>query len=343
MRKAVFLCALTAGALRPGGVASSPALAAGIDTVFVVPGSHLDIGFTAPISQVRDERIHDIDIAIDAAEHDPGFVWFEEGGWTVEAWLDHYQHDVARIGRLRALVMSGRFGVAATLLSAHAAAFPHALTLLTMHLDRIERELGRRPTVAVVNDVPAFPEALVDALAKAGIKYLLAAPNLTLSPPIPVGISQHPFYWESARGNRVLTYLDTDGYGEGLAWGLPPACARLFNARRFPASISDDQVLDAGARVELARHPQEMALTIVQDAFDNWDKLCVAAARSGKQLERATERAAHCRCCDTRDLFQAPGSASAPRRCPCAAASGAVTGICCAPASRCGAGGCDRR
>src|SRR5689334_15216097 len=58
------------------------------DTVFIVPGAHLDLGFTAPISEVREQRIHILDRAIQMALHDSSFVWFEEGGWSVDAWLD---------------------------------------------------------------------------------------------------------------------------------------------------------------------------------------------------------------------------------------------------------------
>src|ERR1019366_10396981 len=98
--------------------------------------------------------------------------------------------------------------VGATLLSPYAAAFPDALHLLTLHLDRIQRELGRRPAVSVVNDVPAVPEALVDALAAAGIKYLLMGPNLVFSGPLPLAVTRDPFYWESANGARVLVSMD---------------------------------------------------------------------------------------------------------------------------------------
>ncbi|HEX3926711.1 MAG TPA: hypothetical protein VHW65_01835 [Gemmatimonadales bacterium] len=245
------------------------------DTLFVVPGSHLDLGYTAPLSVVRDERVHIIDLAIADAERDPGFVWFEEGGWSVEAWLDHYHADFARIALLRSLVMSGRIGVGATLLSAHGAAFPAALHLLTMHLDRIERELGRRPVVAVLNDVPSAPEALVDALAAAGIHYLLAAPNQTFTAPLPATLVQRPFYWESSRGARVLTYIDPDGYMSGAArWGLPPQCARAFNPRLFPRDASDAQVLAAGAGQEFAHRAGALPIDIVQDSYDNWEPDC---------------------------------------------------------------------
>ncbi|MGH7583276.1 MAG: hypothetical protein ACREL5_08645 [Gemmatimonadales bacterium] len=248
----------------------------GVDTVFVVPGSHLDLGFTAPLTTVRDERIRIIDRAIDLAHADPGFVWFEEGGWTVEAWLDHYHGDPMHIAQLRTLVRQGRIGVGATLLSPYAAAFPGALHLLTMHLDRIQRELGRRPTVAVVNDVPAVPEALIDALAAAGIHYLLMGTNLSFSAPLPASVTQDPFYWQTARGNRVLVAIDPHGYTTGLTnWLLPPDCVRAMDPRHF-AGTSDEQILAFGVGGQLKALTTTEPLTIIEDELDNADPSCVA-------------------------------------------------------------------
>ncbi len=256
-----------------GGPPSGPAHA--MDTVFVLPGSHLDIGFTAPISEVRDRRIQVLDGAIAAAQRDSNFIWFEEGGWTVEAWLDRYHDQPGRIAALRALVMRGQIGVGATLLSPYAAAFPDGLRLLTLHLDRVERELGVRPTVAVINDVPALPEAVVDALAAAGIKYLLGAPNLTFSPPLPAALVRQPFYWLSSQGARLLVYLDSDGYGSASAtWGLPPECASAMNPGRFPPALGRDSIITRGIRDGLFRRGSNLPLMIVQDAYDNWDIQC---------------------------------------------------------------------
>ncbi len=270
------LAALLAGAGGCGRRGSGTPQAAGPpDTVFVVPGSHLDIGYTAPPSAIQPLRVHTVDLAIDAAEHDPRFTWFEEGGWAIEAWLDRYHDQPAQIARLRKLVTSGRIGVGATLLSAHAAAFPRALQLLTMHLDRVEHELGRRPTVAVVNDVPAVPEALVDALASAGIHDLLMGPNLTLSPPLPAAVVGHPFFWQSSTGARVLVDIEPDGYTAGMMdWGLPPDCARVVNPRRFPTGTGDDEVLRIGAAAELAHRVDTLPITLVQDETDNGDPSC---------------------------------------------------------------------
>ena len=253
------------------------------DTVFIVPGAHLDLGFTAAISTVRAQRVQALDRAIEAATRDPAFVWFEEGGWSVEAWLDRYHDNPMRIAQLRNLIARNQIGVGATLLSPHGAAFPEALKLLTLHLDRIERELGRRPVVAVVNDVPAVPERLVDALAAAGIHYLLMGPNLSFTPKLPAAVTAEPFYWESSRGARVLVSMDPASYGAGLnQWLLPPDCIRFFDPAAFGA-LSDDSILTLGVGRQLAMRQRPAPLTVVQHAMDNGDPGCVvnlgAAAR----------------------------------------------------------------
>jgi len=265
-----------------------------VDTVFVVPGSHLDLGFTGPISAVRLSRIRTIDQAIEAATADPSFVWFEEGGWSVEQWLDQYHNDPKRIARLRSLVMANRIGIGATLMSPYAAAFPDALRLLTLHLDRIQRELGRRPTVAVINDVPAIPETIVDALAAAGIHYLLMGTNRVFSSPLPPAVTSAPFYWESAKGARVLASIGPSGYSTGLMqWLLPPDCVRFFDPQHFPATMSDDSILTLGVGREVAERAASQPLTIVQHALDNNTPGCAlhldAAAARWNARKNATK------------------------------------------------------
>lgn len=258
-------------------------------TVFIAPGSHFDLGFTAPLSEVREARVRILDLALDAAERDPAFVWFEEAGWTIETWLDRYRCDPARIERLRSAVMRGQIGVGATLLSPHAAAFPEALPLLTIHLDRVERELGRRPSVAVLNDVPSVAEAMVDALSEAGVRYLLMGANMSFTPPLPASLVRRPFYWESARGRRVLTFVDPDGFTTGFSrWGLPPDCARFFNPAHFPSELDDDAVIERGVRSGLALFGPEDAVILVQHALDNWDTRC--ARRLPSALRRWNDR-----------------------------------------------------
>lgn len=263
----------------------------GADTVFVVPGSHLDLGFTAPLDSVRVQRIDILDHALRAAEADPRFRWFEEGGWSVIAWLDHYAGDSSRIARLRRQVLAGRIGIGATMLSPHGAAFPEALRLLTGHLDRIQHTLGVRPRVAVLNDVPAISEDFVDALVAARVTWLLGAENLTFSPPIPSSVAWRPFWWQSGRGASVIAFLDPDNYVSGISgWGLPPECARSANPKRFPRSLDDDSVLALGIEEENARRPAVPPLTIVQVSYDNIDVDCARRLPDAIARWNATHR-----------------------------------------------------
>ncbi|MCH8123394.1 MAG: hypothetical protein IH853_09755 [Bacteroidetes bacterium] len=141
----------------------------GVDTVFVLPGSHLDVGYTDTPSRVREVRVEVIEDAIRAAQQDPEFRWFEEGGWAFDAWLQRYGQDEQRLATVRQLLQSGQLGVGATWLHPHAAAVPEAVGFLTLHLEELDSLFDYRPSVAVLNDPPSYPEALADALVASGI------------------------------------------------------------------------------------------------------------------------------------------------------------------------------
>lgn len=255
----------------PGNQSSRP----GVDTVFIVPGSHLDIGYTDTPSRVREDRIEHIENAIRAAKRDPDFHWFEEGGWSFDAWLQRYGRDEKRLTAMRDLLKRGQIGVGATWLSPHAAAFPEALEFLTVHLDELDRRFGYRPSVAVLNDPPSYPEALADALAAHGVRYLLVGANMFISGPFPVEVVRTPFWWETARGNRLLVFIDPDGNTAAYdKWGLGPHCAQIINPARFPRKRGDMGTMQDGIRAGLGGVPPMYHATIVQQALDNWDIDC---------------------------------------------------------------------
>lgn len=259
------------------GLVLSASSAAGERTpvAYVIPGSHLDLGFTAPPSEIRAQRIRILDEAIDVAESDPAFVWFEEAGWVAEIWLDHYHDNRGQIERLRKLVLEGRIGIGATMLSAHAAAFPEGLPLLTMHLDRVESELGRRPDVAIVNDVPAVLSSFRDALAERGVTRLLVGRSSEFAYPLPPAMSRRPFRWMSHDGRHVDVFVDPDHFTAGAeVWGLPPKCGRVFEPERFGIHSTDEEVFARGAAAGLERMPKGANSTVVQHSFDNWDTEC---------------------------------------------------------------------
>ena len=247
----------------------------GVDTVFVLPGSHLDVGYTDTPSRVREVRIEVIEDAIQAAQKDPNFIWFEEGGWAFDAWLQRYGQDEKRLATVRQLLKSGQLGVGATWLSPHAAAIPEAVGLLMVHWADLDSLFNYRPSVAVLNDPPSYPEILADALVARDIRYLLVGANMFVSRPLPSQLVRSPFWWQLASGGRLLVYIDPDGFTAGFAkWGLGPRCARFFDDRRFPSSRGDLETMEEGIRAGIRDTPATYHAVIVQQALDNWSINC---------------------------------------------------------------------
>ena len=59
---------------------SASRIQSGVDTIFILPGSHLDIGFTDLPSRVRETLVQNIEAAHRAAKTGPGLQGLEDGG-----------------------------------------------------------------------------------------------------------------------------------------------------------------------------------------------------------------------------------------------------------------------
>ncbi len=246
-----------------------------IDTLYIVSGSHLDVGFTDPPMRVRQKRIKTLDDAIHAANANPDFHWLEESAWAFNAWVEHHRNDEARLESVSRLLRNGQLAVGATWVSPHAAPFPELLPFLTVHLEELERDFGYRPTVAVLNDPPSYPVALVDVLAARVVRYMLIGANMSFTPPLPARLSRTPFWWESAGGSRVLVYIDPDGFTAGFThWGIDPDCARFFNPERFPPDRGALETMESGITAMLKESPSAYDALVIQHALDNWDTTC---------------------------------------------------------------------
>jgi hypothetical protein len=246
-----------------------------IETIFIVPGSHLDIGFTDTPRRVLEWRILLLDDAIQTGIERPDFVWFEEGAFSFDAWWSRNREEHELLEKVRQLFRNGQLGVGATWVTPLIAARPEALPVLTLHLEELEREFSYRPAVAVLNDVPSFPESLVDALADSGVRYLLNGANMFISNPFPPHLVRSPFWWESAKGNRLLTYIDPYSFTAAFSeWGIDPECAKFMAPERFPADLDELHTMELGINAMLRQSPAAFDAIIVQHAFDNWDSEC---------------------------------------------------------------------
>jgi hypothetical protein len=86
--------------------------------IYIAPISHLDIGFTAPPSQVAERMRHTIVQALAFADADPNFVWTVETFWQLERWLETNPPKPQR-QRLLQLLRTGRFELGAAYANPH--------------------------------------------------------------------------------------------------------------------------------------------------------------------------------------------------------------------------------
>ncbi len=139
--------------------------------------------------------------------------------WTMPAFVLHY----ALRNSVKELKERAEALIKKDLLVWHALPF----TLKTEFFSNYElhetlyyaKELSRiykkpMPISAKMTDVPGHTQALIDVLSENDIKFLhLGCNPASTSPQVP-----RLFFWESKKGNRILTYYDKD-YGGGV---IPP-------------------------------------------------------------------------------------------------------------------------
>ncbi len=191
-----------------------------IQTIYVIPGSHWDLGFLRPPEAEKDAIKPHLDAVIAACQADPQFRWTIESGWQLEAWLDRTK-DAAQVERLAGLLRSGQIELSAAYGSMHTEFMgSEELNRLVSAGRRIEQRFGVHPKVAMMNDVPGFSMRVPQVLARSGIRYLMTGSNTAIGGGTQLWPGRVPFYWKSPDGSAVLTWQmqgKNGGYTEGMA------------------------------------------------------------------------------------------------------------------------------
>jgi len=238
-----YTAGLCAGALLWLGLVPLPFLHAAaapaetVKTIYVIPGSHWDLGFLRPPLQEMDAIKPHLDAVIDACAADPQFRWMIESVWQLQAWVER-TNDPAQIERLAALLRKGQIELSASDGSMHTE-FMGSEELNRIATGRIafEHRFGIRADVAMMNDVPGFSLRLPQVLARSGVKYLITGSNTALGGGTHLAPGKMPVYWESPDGSKILmwqTQSANGGYTEGLAdYFLAPTAEDPYLHTRF--------------------------------------------------------------------------------------------------------------
>jgi hypothetical protein len=193
-----------------------------IERVYLVPFSHLDVGYTAPVDSVEILQNSYLDSTIDFIEQTEGWPEGSRFKWTIECWwvLENYIRDRTpeEVSNLISHINAGDIEVGAF--------YANLFTDLSGPeelIRSIKPPLRIKPKTGMIDDVPGYTWLIPELLAGSDIPYLSVAPNSFLSNFFQETNLPRPFFWEGMDGSRILVWYCTDtlwAYLEGAALGF---------------------------------------------------------------------------------------------------------------------------
>ncbi len=187
--------------------------------VYLLPHSHVDIGYTQVQTKVERDHWRFYEQAIEAsrrtADYPPGarFKWNVEVLWAVDSYLK--QADPAKRKAFFDAVRAGWIGLDALYGNELTAlCSEEELIRLTDFARRLTERAGVPIDTAMITDVPGYTWGIVGVLARGGVKHFSIGPNSGHR--IGYTLSQwgdKPFYWLSPCGkHKVLVWIPRSGY-----------------------------------------------------------------------------------------------------------------------------------
>ncbi|HWY75186.1 MAG TPA: polysaccharide lyase family protein [Verrucomicrobiae bacterium] len=219
-------------------------------TVYVLPHSHTDIGYTTIQSEVEKKQVNNLLKGIEEARRTANypegsrFVWNIEVLWAADLYL-HRLNDQQRADFFDA-VKRGQVALNGMYLNELSGLCrPEELLQLFRFGTQLSEKTGVPIESAMISDVPGYTWGMVTAMSQAGIKYFSTAPNsFDRIGTIMRDWEDKPFYWEGPDGkSRVLAWIPYKGYSLSHSYShmSPRFVGDLFNAlerKGYPYDIT---------------------------------------------------------------------------------------------------------
>ena len=213
--------------------------------VYLLPHSHVDIGYTQLQTKVEQDHWRFLEQAIEAsrrtADYPPGaqYKWNVEVLWAVDSYLKQAAPEEQR--EFVEAVQKGWIGLDALYGNQLTALCrPEELVRLLDYSQRLSQRCGVKIDSAMITDVPGYTWGLISVLGEAGVKYMSMGPNSGAR----IGFThaawdEKPFYWVSPCGrHKVLCWIPEKGY------------YRVFT--------SESQLLERLKRLEAGDYPYDV-------------------------------------------------------------------------------------
>lgn len=233
-------------------------------TVFVVPHTHVDIGYTDYQGKVAENQAETLLKAADLIQKYPEFRFATDGSWNLQQLME--TRPQPERDEVLGLIRADKIGMPAdyfNLLTGYASL--ETLYRSLYYTKNLSREYHLPFNYATTTDVPSYTGAYPSVLASSGIKYWAVGANQDRAPVLAheQWNEKSPFWWEGPDGKKVLFWYSW-GYSQiGRFFTLEPTNA-LIRAS-FPLVLAPydrpgykpDAVLMYGAQGEnTALHPQ---------------------------------------------------------------------------------------
>ncbi|MBN1294555.1 MAG: glycoside hydrolase [Candidatus Latescibacteria bacterium] len=230
-------------------------------SVYFLPHSHVDIGYTqlqSDVERVQWKNIEDgIELAEKTANYPVGaqFKWNTEVLWAVDSYLENASEEKRQ--QFIEAVRNSRVGLDALYGSfLTGLARPEELYEFTSFARSLRKKYGFNIDSAMITDVPGYTWGMVPTLVESGIKYFNPGPNHM--PMLPhqgdrIGYTSEewgdkPFYWISPSGKeKLLVWIPRHGYSWFHDWilgnikkaGSEPILGYLdeLNDQKYPYEI----------------------------------------------------------------------------------------------------------
>lgn len=204
-------------------------------TVYILPHSHVDIGYTEPQGDVEKKQMRNLARALELIRMTAGFPegarykWNVEVLWAVESYLRaasvQQQQEFVEAVRRGQIGLQALYGNELTGLCR-----PEELMQLFAYAMRLGQRCGVPVDSAMISDVPGYTWGIVAAMAQAGVKYWSIGPNFRdRIGHTRVAWEDKPFWWVGPSGKeKVLCALPYTGYALSHLTPPPRKSARIL-------------------------------------------------------------------------------------------------------------------
>lgn len=192
-------------------------------TLFVVPHTHLDVGYTDYQGKVAETQPRVLTQADELIKEHPNFRFSMDGSWNLQQLLD--TRPESKRQEILNLIRSGKMAMPVqncNLLTGYA-------SLETLYRSLYpSKELAARYGLpfeyANITDVPTYSGSYPSVLAASGVKYWVAASNNDRAPVFNYDHwnEKSPFWWVGPDGKKVLFWYSRHYMQVQTLFGLPP-------------------------------------------------------------------------------------------------------------------------